>query len=113
MTGDYYRQLNYRQQQQQAMQSGTAILVDNLLGWGQYANTYANTVGCYQANTTTAAAPQGLLQGVQKMCKKLHFFRINEKVEVSEGEEIKNPVDRLRLKAARWLEEGRYSTSIG
>jgi len=33
----------------------------------------------------------------------IKFFRINEKVELSEGEMIKEPLDELRIKVAKWL----------
>jgi len=54
-------------------------------GWGQYTTAYPPIL-----------APA--------LTKRSHFYRVNEKVGYNEGDLMESPVDRLRIKAARWLD---------
>lgn len=118
-------ELQQRAMEQMAMKPGGMYPVNSgMLGsamqniWGQTAKMYTDNADAYGYSTTTATTgwngydPVGILkQAVQSISKKIHFYRINKLVEVGEGEEVKDPVDRLRIKAARWLNGGAYAAA--
>lgn len=54
-------------------------------------------------NTIQQSWSQVPYQAVQAVGKIIKFFRLNKECEAIEGLEVPDPIDRLRIKVARWL----------